>query len=326
MFVRKIGIDLGTSTTQVYVRGDGVVVDEPTVVAMDGEGSLRAIGRAALEPAEHASPSFQLVRPVRGGAFYDRSLVQDILRQLMDRARGRHRLVRPEVTICVPVSAAGDERRALIDAAVSAGARQAWLIEAPLAAALGLGLPVAESRPHAICDLGGGLVQAAVLSLSGVTAWQVLPSGGEELDSMLADDLQDRLGIGVSAAEAESLKLTIGAAMPLAEPSRTYLRGVTVTTDDLTETVQAWLDRVVATVLRVIDQSPRGLAAQVRERGFFLTGGGALMRGVGSYLSDRTGISFMVHRDPRTCAVRGTTGAMGGFQAVHRRHLYLGGG
>ena len=326
MFVRKIGIDLGTSTTQVYVRGAGVVVDEPTVAAMDEEGSLRAMGRAALEPAEHGLASFQLVRPVRGGAIYDRRLVQLILQQLMDRASGRHRLVRPEVTICVPASATRDERRALIDATIAAGARQAWLIEAPLAAALGLGLPVAESRPYGICDLGGGLVQTAVLSLSGVAASQVLPSGGEELDSMLADDLQDRLGIAVSAAEAESLKMTIGAAMPLAEPLRTYLRGVTVTTDDLTEAVRAWLDRVVETVLWVIDQSPRGLAVQVRERGFFLTGGGALMRGVASYLTDRTGISFAVGNDPRTCAVRGSRGAMGGFHAVHRRHLYLGGG
>jgi len=326
VFARKIGIDLGTSTLQVYVRGEGVVADEPCVAAVDpASRRLRAIGRQALELAEQPGTTVQLVHPVAHGAFVDGGLVTGILVELVTRVQGRHRLFRPEVMLCVPAGAPGDQRRALIAAAMTAGARQAWLIEAPLAAALGLGLRVADSSPQGICDIGGGLVQVAVVSLSGIAASHVVPRGGEQLDSRLAELLRESRGLDLDRPGAEALKIAIGAAVALDEPMSAEIQGTTVTSGELTHAVQDWLAAAVDAVRLVLDQTPRRLAAQVAERGFFLTGGGALMPGIDRHLSRETGIPFHVAGEPRTCAVRGTRRGLGEFEVVRRRQLYLGG-
>ena len=326
MFARKIGIDLGTSTLQVYVRGEGVVADEPSVAAVDVDDQrLRAIGRAAMDLAKQPGASVRLVRPVARGTVTDAWLARRMLVDLVTRAQGRHRFFRPEVMLCVPAGAPGDQRRALIDAAITAGARQAWLIEAPLAAALGLGLPVAESSPQGICDIGGGLIQAAVVSRSGIAASHIVPEGGEQLDGRLAALLHERHRLNLDPTAVEGLKIAIGSAVALDEPLRAEIDATTVTSDELTRTVQAWLSNVVEAVRVVLDQTPRRLAARVAERGFLLIGGGALMLGVDRHLSRETGIPFQVAAEPRTCAVRGTRRGLGEFEVVRRRQLYLGG-
>ena len=326
MFARKIGIDLGTSTLQVYVRGEGVVADEPCVAAVDlHEQRLRAIGRPALDLASQPGVPVRLIRPVARGAVADAWLARRILVDLVTRVQGRRRLFRPEVMLCVPAGAPGDQRRALIDAAMTAGARQAWLIEAPLSAALGLGLPVAESSPQGICDIGGGLIQVAVVSLSGIAASHVVPSGGEQLDGRLAALLRQRRGLDLDRTAAEAMKIAIGAAVTLDQPMSAEIEGMTVTSDELTGTVQDWLASVVEAVRLVLDQTPKRLAARVAERGFLLTGGGALMPGIDRHLSGETGIPFQVAGEPRTCAVRGTRRGLGDFEVVRRRRLYLGG-
>lgn len=324
MFARKIGIDIGTSTMQVYVRGDGIVADEPSIAAVDWRDKrLLAVGRAALELADRADVPCRLVRPINRGAVVDGTLVADILVHLVARTQGRRRLFRPEVMLCVPSAATSEVRRTMIDAAIDAGARQAWLIEAPLAGALGLGLPVAQSKPHAICDLGGGLIQVAVISFSGVAASHAVAAGGEHLDAALMELLRERMGLVIDQSTAEALKTAIGTAQRLDEPLIAEIAGKTVTSDDLIGAVQAWLGTAVETVRRVLDQTPQPLADGVEERGFFLTGGGALLRGVDRYLSAQTGILFRVAEDPRTCAVRGTRRALGEFEVIHRRHLDL---
>lgn len=326
MFARKIGIDLGTSTLQVYVRGEGVVADEPCVAAVDlHEQRLRAIGRPALDLASQPGEPVRLIRPVARGAVADAWLARRILVDLVTRVQGRRRLFRPEVMLCVPAGAPGDQRRALIDAAMTAGARQAWLIEAPLSAALGLGLPVAESSPQGICDIGGGLIQVAVVSLSGIAASHVVPSGGEQLDGRLAALLRQSRGLDLDRTAAEAMKIAIGAAVTLDQPVSAEIEGMTVTSDELTGTVQDWLASVVEAVRLVLDQTPKRLAVKVAERGFFLTGGGALMPGIDRHLSGETGIPFQVAGEPRTCAVRGTRRGLGDFEVVRRRRLYLGG-
>ena len=326
MFARKIGIDLGTSSMQVYVRGEGIVANEPSVAAVDPrDGRLRAIGRRALDLVERPEWPVQLVRPVSRGRLTSAGLAQRILLDLVASAQGRHRLFRPEVMLCVPAGADGDQRRALIDAVIAAGARQAWLMEAPLAAALGLGLPVAEPGPQGICDLGGGLLQVAVISLSGIAASDVAPAGGEQLDASIAAFLRERHGIQVNLQAAEALKIAIGTAATQDESKSAALNGVTVRSNELRTVVQEWLDNVIASVRKVIDQVPRRLMAGIADRGFILVGGGALMPGVDRSLSRATGIPFRTASDPQTCAVRGTRRALGDFELLHRRQLYLGG-
>jgi rod shape-determining protein MreB len=326
VFARKIGIDLGTSTVQVYVRGEGIVTNEPSVAAVDPrDGRLRAIGRQAMDLAAHAEEQVRLVQPVSRGIVAHAPLAQDMLLDLIASAQGRRRLFRPEVMVCVPAGADGDQRRALIDTAIAAGARQAWLMEAPLAAALGLGLPVAEPGPHGICDVGGGLLQVAVISLSGIAASYVVPAGGEHLDASIAAFLRERYGLEADQRAAEAVKIAVGAAASLDEPRSAVLDGTIVSSNELTRTIQDWLGNVIDAVRKVLDQTPRRLAAGLTERGFFLVGGGALMPGVDRYLSREIGIPFQVASDPQTCTVRGTRRALGDFEVVHRRQLYLGG-
>jgi len=329
VFAKKIGIDLGTSSMRIYVRGEGIVVDEPCVAAIEPEGGgLLAVGRQALELAEQAPRSIRLVRPVRAGSIADLPVAERVLRHLVSRAQGRQRLFRPEVMICVHAATGGDDRRALTEAAMAAGARQAWLIEAPLAAAMGLGLPIAEAAPHAICDLGGGTTQAAVISLSGVAAAHVVPVGGGDLDAAIATMVRERHGLPIDAGSAEALKLAIGSALPMAEGQTTEVRWqdlppATVTSDEVTDAIQPPLQAMAAAVRDVLAQTPARLAPQVVARGFVLTGGGALLRGIDRYLTREAGLPARVAADPRTCAVRGTRRALGEYEVLQRRQLYL---
>ncbi len=334
MFAKKIGIDLGTASTQVYVRGEGIVLDEPSLAAVEANSArVLAIGRPASEWAERSPNAVRLVRPMREGAIADAAVVDQVLRQLVVRAQGRQRLFRPEVMMCVPASATSRHRRALTEAAVGAGARQAWLIEAPLAAAMGLGLPVAGPGGSAICDLGAGGIQVAVIALSGVVAAQTAPAGGDHLDAAIAARVRDQHGVQIEGRSAESLKLALGCAVALDRPRSVEVTGrplggtgsatVTVSSAEVTEAIQAPLATLVAAVRQVLDQVPARLESDVAERGMFLTGGGALLRGVDVFLAHATGIPMWPAEDPRTCAVRGTRRALGEFEVLQRRQLYL---
>jgi rod shape-determining protein MreB len=333
VFAKKIGIDLGTASTRVYVRGEGIVLDEPSLAAVE-TGALRvlAIGRHAAELADRARGQIGLVSPMRDGVIADRSVVDQVLRQLVSRAQGRQRLFRPEVMMCVPAAATSEHRHAMTEAAIAAGARQAWLIEAPLAAAMGLDLPVAAATGCAVCDVGAGGVQVAVISLSGVAAAQSVRAGGDHLDDAIAAWVRDRHGVAVERRAAEALKLALGCAVPLDRPRSVEATGrdaagtavtVTVSSSDVTDAIQAPLHTVAAAVRDVLRQVPARLESGVAERGLYLAGGGALLRGLDAFLARETGVPVRVAEDPRTCAVRGTRRALGEFELLQRRQLYM---
>jgi rod shape-determining protein MreB and related proteins len=333
VFAKKIGIDLGTASMRVYVRGEGIVVDEPALAAVEAGGSrVVAIGRHAAELAERTPDEVRVVSPIRDGAIADGAAVEQVLRQLVARAQGRQRLFRPEVMMCVPAAATSAHRHAMAGAAIAAGARQAWLIEAPLAAAMGLDLPVAAATGCAVCDVGAGGVQAAVISLSGVVAAQSVPAGGDHLDEAIAAWLSERRGVRVARAAAESLKLALGCAVPLDRPRSVEITGrdaagasstVTVSSSDVTGAILPALRAVAVAVREVLGQLPARLEAGVVERGLYLTGGGALLRGLDGFLARETGIPVRVAEDPRTCAVRGTRRALGEFELLQRRRLSM---
>jgi rod shape-determining protein MreB len=269
---------------------------------------------------------------MREGEITDRSVVDQVLRQLVARAQGRQRLFRPEVMMCVPAAATSEHRHAMTEAAIAAGARQAWLIEAPLAAAMGLGLPVAAAGSNAVCEVGAGGVQVAVISLSGVVAAQSVRAGGDHLDDAIADWVRERHGVRVERRSAEALKLALGSALPLDRARSVEVTGqdaagagatVAVSSSEVTEAIQAPLRSVAAAIRDVLRQVPASLRSGVAERGLHLTGGGALLRGLDAFLSRQTGVPVVVAEDPRTCAVRGTRRALGEFELLQHRQLYL---
>lgn len=273
MLSRKIGIDLGSSAVRIYVKGEGIVLDEPA-------------GAATLH-------------------------------QVIGRAQPLPRLFRPDVVVSVHPGVTAGERRAVTEAAMAAGARQVWLIDEPLAAAMGAGLPIAGVQASAICELGAAGTEIAVISLSGTIAERTLAVGGRALDAAIATRL------GVTADEAERLKIAIGSAMPMDEPLRSEAAGAVVTSDDIAEAVRAPLELVAGAVRELLAELPRRVASEVRGRGLVLAGGGAQLRGIDRFLAARVGIPTMVAAEPQTSVVRGAGLALENFEVLRRNQSYL---
>ena len=274
MLSRKIGIDLGTATVRIFVKGEGVVVNE-------------------------------------------RSDHKRTLHELIGKANGRPRLFRPDVVVSVPSAVTSGERRAVTEAAISAGARQVWLIDEPLAAAMGAGLPIGEVRASAICELGAATTEIAVISRSGTVVEHSLAVGGNDLDRAIAR----RLSIDERAAEA--VKIAVGSAVPLQEPLVTTVNGQEVSSNAVLEAIEAPLRMIAGAVREVVRQTPAGLAADVRERGIVLSGGGAQLRGLDRYISVHAGIPATVAAEPQTSVVRGTGMALENFEVLKRNQSYI---
>jgi rod shape-determining protein MreB len=294
VFAKKIAIDLGRSSTQVCVRGEGVVIDEPT----------------ARVEARAGSPS-----------------LFSVIDHLLTYAQGRQRLFRPEVMICVPYQAGSDHRRELTRAAIEAGARQAWLIEAPLAAAIGAGLPVSGPGPHLVLDLGASSAQAGVIAESSIVAAQTAPAGGEEMDAAISAHVHARHGLMIEGSAAETARRAVGAAASATSVETVVIRAagssVTVTASGVRAALQPVLAIMVQTLTRTLDETPRRVAAQLAQQGVVLTGGGALLVGLDRYLAAEARLPVRVASEPRTCAVRGTQRAMVELELVQRRQLYV---
>jgi len=334
VLAKKIGIDLGSSSVRAYVRGEGVVVDEASAVALERKTSrVLAIGREAAELLGRAPGHIEVVRPVRAGAIADLTACERMLEHLIQRVGGRQRWFKPEVVFCVPSAAGGVERRAMAEAAIAAGARQAWLIESPLVAAMGAGLSVVEPPAHLICDLGGGTVEVAVVSRSSLVVAHTEPLGGSQLDAAIVAHVRRRHGLEIGEVTAEEAKRAAGAAEPLDRPLLATVAGkdvaegrprtATVASDELVEALREPLAELAAAIRRGLEQIPGGYAAEIEPAGMLLTGGGALLRGLDRYLARQLGLPVRVAPDPRTCAVRGTGRALGELEVVQRRQIYL---
>jgi rod shape-determining protein MreB and related proteins len=274
MLSRKIGIDLGTATVRIYVKGEGVVVNE----------------RADRKRTLH---------------------------ELIGKANGRPRLFRPDVVVSVPSAVTSGERRAVTEAAMSAGARQVWLIDEPLAAAMGAGLPIGELRASAICELGAATTEIAVISRSGTVIQQSLPVGGNDLDRAIANALS------IDERAAEAVKIAVGSAVPLQEPLVAAVDGREFSSNTVAEAIQPALRRIAAAVRDVVAETPAGLAVDIKERGIVLSGGGAQLRGIDRYISLHAGINARVADEPQTSVVRGTGLALENFEVLKRNQSYI---
>ncbi len=334
MLGKKIGIDLGTSTVLVYVKGEGIVINEPSLVALNRDGTkILAVGRQAAEMVGRTPETISIVRPMREGVIADFVVTEGMLHYFIAKVQGRQRIFKPEIMICVPSGVTSVERRAVTEAAISAGAKQAWLIDEPLAAAIGADLPISQPSGHAICDVGGGTTEVAVISLSGMVVAHSIRVGGNRIDDAIAAFVKRKHNLLIGERTAEDVKIGIGSALAPKELLTMEVRGrdivsglpknITLNSREVAEAIQDPLAQIVGAVRGVLEETPPELAADIYDKGIVLTGGGALLRNLDRYLVMHTGVPAIVADDPQTCVARGTGLALEHFEVLKRNQLYL---
>ncbi|MDA0365488.1 MAG: rod shape-determining protein [Chloroflexi bacterium] len=330
MLGKRIGIDLGTANVLVFEHGKGIVIDEPSVVAItERDNTVVAVGNDARAMIGRHPGTIQVIRPMRDGVIGDYLITEAMLRYFIGRVIGRFNLVRPEVMICVPVGVTGVEQRAVRDAAEAAGARRpAQLIPEPLAAAIGAEIPVGSPRGHMIVDIGGGRTEAAVISMFGIVASESVRIAGDRLDDAIAQYVKRRHNLVIGERTAEEVKIAIGSALPDEEDLTTGVRGrdqitglprtITVHASEITQAIQEQLAAIVQTVRRVLERTPPELASDVIDRGIVLTGGGALLRHLDDLLMHETGVPVHIAEEPLQCVAKGAGAALDYREVISR--------
>lgn len=321
-FSNDLSIDLGTANTLIYVRGQGIVLNEPSVVAVRQDrvpGSSRSVAAVGVEAKRmlgRTPGNILTIRPMKDGVIADFTMTEAMLQHFIRKVH-RSRFLRPSprVLVCVPCGSTQVERRAIRESAEHAGAREVFLIEEPMAAAIGAGIPVHEARGSMVIDIGGGTSEVAVISLNGIVYSQSVRVGGDRFDEAIINYVRRNHGTLIGEVTAERIKIEIGCAYPLPEPKsmevsgRNLAEGVprmfTITSNEVLEALQEPLSGIVSAVKTALEQTPPELCADVAERGIVLTGGGALLRGLDRLLSEETGIAVQVAEDPLTCVARG---------------------
>ena len=317
---KKIGIDLGTANVLVFEEGKGVVLQEPSVVAMDtNTKKVVAVGTEARRMLGRTPGNIIAIRPLRDGVIADFEVTEIMLKHFISRIIKRKRLFKPTVMVCVPVGITGVEKRAVLESAIQVGARSASLIEEPLAAAIGAGLPIGEPSGSMVIDIGGGTSEIAVISLGGIVISESLRIGGDRFDDAIIRYIRDRYNLIIGEKTAEEIKVNIGAAY-VEEDQEYEVRGRSVITGLPTnliltskETVEAFSEpirSILDAVRSVLEKTPPELASDIMDRGIIMTGGGALLKGFAKLLSKETEIPVFLADDPLTCVARGTGHAL----------------
>ncbi|MDD3925884.1 MAG: rod shape-determining protein [bacterium] len=317
----SLGIDLGTANVLVYVKGKGIVLREPSVVAINKETKrIMAVGVEARQMLGKTPDSIIAVRPLQDGVIANYSITESMLQYFIAKVCGNSRFFKPRIVICVPSGATGVERRAVLDATLHAGAKQAFLIEESMAAAIGAGLPVSEPRGHMIVDIGGGTTDIAVISLGGVVVSSSVRVGGDRMDEALVKHVKKAYNVVIGEPTAEEIKMRVGSVYPVGEPRRMEIRGrdgvtglpctIPVSEEDVREALQETVLNMAEQVKMVLERTPPELAADIIETGLTLTGGGALLRGLNLILQEATHIRVTVADDPLSCVVIGTGRAL----------------
>ncbi|HEY8485777.1 MAG TPA: rod shape-determining protein [Limnochordales bacterium] len=328
-FARDMGIDLGTANTLVYVKGRGVVLQEPSVVAIDREtGEVLAVGEEAKQMVGRTPGNVLAVRPMRDGVIADFDVTERMLRYFIQKAGGGRSFARPRVVVSVPSGVTEVEQRAVVDAALSAGARDARLIQEPMAAAIGVGLPVHEPTGSMVVDIGGGTTEVAVISLGGIVAQRSVRIAGDEMDEAIIQYVRRTYNLLIGERTAEEVKKAIGSAYPVVDEATFEVRGRDLVTglprtlvltgrevrEALAEPVAAILEAVRVT----LERTPPELAADIVDRGLVLTGGGALLKGLDRLVAQETQMPVHVADDPLTAVVMGAGIALEHFDRMNR--------
>lgn len=330
LFGRDLGIDLGTTNTLICDGGD-IVLHEPTVVAIDvDELKIVEVGQAAREMDGRVPDIIQVMRPLRDGVIADFEVTQRMLGHFIEKACGPARLFKPRVMITVPYGVTSVESRAVHEAALQAGSRDVRLIQQPLAAAIGVGLPIATPSGNMIVNMGGGVTQAVVVAMSGIVAADAVRLGGAKLDEAIIGYVRKKYGLIIGSRTAEDAKIRIGAAIPQAEERTMELQGqdqvtglprpITLTTGEITEAVQETLLLMVSSVRNVLERTPPELASDIIDRGMVICGGGSLLRGMDKWLTRETGVPAYLADEPVACVAKGAWQALGMLERL-QRHL-----
>ncbi len=315
--VKRIGIDLGTANSLVYVEGKGVVLNQPTVVAVsEDDGKVIAIGQEAKDMLGRTPMNIVARRPMQDGVVADYTVTEAMIRFFLDKIMGSVRLLKPEVMVSAPAGVTSVERRAVLDATLSAGARTAYLIDESLAAAIGAGIPIAEPSGHMIVDMGGGTTEVAVISLGGIVVHETARVGGNKLDEAIANYIRKKHDLVIGERMAEKIKIEIGSAIPLDEIKTMEVKGrdaiaglpktVVVSSSEVTEAMQRHLEAMLSTIKSVLEKTPPELASDIADKGMVISGGTALLNNMPAFLAQGIGVPAHVAEDPLLCVVRGT--------------------
>ncbi len=334
MFIKKIGIDLGTTYTLVYIPKRGIVINEPSVVAISVfDKKVLAVGDEAKDMIGRTPDSIIASRPLKNGVIADYKTTESMLRYFINKAVGGMKLFRPEVMIAVPAGITSTERRAVIDATLNAGAKAAYIIREPIAAAIGADIPIGSASGHMIVDMGGGTSEIAVISLGGIVANTSVKIGGNKYDTAIGEYIKKKYNLAIGESSAEAVKIRIGSAQFLPKEEKLFMdvkgrdmitglpRTITVSSDDVTEALQNELQGLISAVKSVLYQTPPELSADIMDKGMVLSGGTALLRNMDKLLSQATGVPAYTADDALLCVARGTGIALENLESYKRSIL-----
>ena len=319
-FSNDLAIDLGTANTLVYVKGKGIVIDEPSVVAVqnltNGTKKVLAVGSDAKQMVGRTPGNIVAIRPMKEGVIADFEVTEAMLRHFITKVHNRKTLVRPRIIICIPSGITQVERRAVKESAESAGAREVYLIEEPMAAGIGAGLPITEPSGNMVVDIGGGTTEVAVISLAGIVFAKSVRVGGDKMDEAITQYIKRKYNLLIGERTAENIKINIGSAAPLEDLEAMEIKGrdlvagvpqtIEVNSDEIREAMTEPLNAILEAVRISLERTPPELAADIVDKGIVLTGGGAMLRNLDTLLREETGLPITIIDDPLTCVVRGS--------------------
>ena len=332
MFLKKIGIDLGTANTLVFIPKKGIIINEPTVVAISVvDNKVLAVGQEAKDMLGRTPDTIVAHRPMKDGVIADYRVTEAMLRYFINKAAGNVRFFRPEVMISVPGGITSTERRAVVDAATAAGAKAAYVVKETVAAAIGAGIDISAPSGNMVIDIGGGTTDVAVLSLGGIVTQTSVRVAGNKLDVAIAEYVRRRHGLAVGDRTAEEIKIKIGSALPVEKEASIEIRGrdlvhglpktIKVSTNEIVEAIQEELREIIKAVRSVLQETPPELAADIIDKGMVLTGGTALLKNLDKLIGQATGVPAYVADDAILCVAKGTGIALENLESYKRSIL-----
>jgi rod shape-determining protein MreB and related proteins len=326
---RDMAVDLGTANTLVYVRGRGIVLNEPSVVAINTKtGAILAVGAEAKRMIGRTPAHIVAIRPLKDGVIADFDVTEKMLRYFIQKVHRRSFLAKPRVVVCVPSGITGVEQRAVEEATISAGARSAFIIEEPMAAAIGAGLPVHEPTGNMVVDIGGGTTEVAVVSLGGIVTSQSIRIGGDELDESIINYIKKEYSLMLGERTSEEIKMAIASAFPLPEEKQAEIRGrdlvtglpktIVVSAEEIRRAIEEPVNAIVDAVKNTLDKTPPELAADIMDKGIVLAGGGSLLKGLDERLKHETGMPIHIAEDPLFAVAIGSGKCLEEFESLKR--------
>ncbi len=334
MFIKRIGIDLGTTYTLVYLPKRGVVINEPSVVAVSvDDRKILAVGNEAKDMVGRTPDTIMALKPLKDGVIADYKTTEAMIRYFINKTLGGMRIFRPEVMVAVPAGISSTERRAVIEATLAAGAKAAYIIKEPVAAAIGADIPISSATGHMIVDIGGGTAEMAVISLGGVVASTSVRVGGNKFDGAILEYVKKKHNLVIGERTAEEIKIKVGSALFLPDEEKLSMeingrdtvsglpRTLVITSDDVTEAIQGELEEILNATKKILQQTPPELVADIIDRGIVISGGSALLRHIDQLFSRAIGVSAYIADDPLLCVAKGTGIALDNLDSYKRSIL-----